>query len=477
MKKHIARILTAVLMLGLLSTGAGALYTPNRDGWPYLKTSVESTGSITRDLSEAVEDETVLLFPVGTQFFPDGAMEFSVDTYDGNKVQTVASFGPDGVYTLETPGVIYRIYLTVMEMGDITGRAAYIMVDDGAGQSSTPTPSGQAATLSSDTQSYALSNQPTKSEEISFWTGETAKVYSLPLGTTIRAVNGGKIAADMYYYVPGTEPDECWNVEPGAADHLDSFTLNDWKTDHQTAWATPNLEQSGATKVVYCIQTHDPAVGEDYLGTDMYLDSGIFVTLDAGADATPETTAKSEVSSWAKEGVAAAEKAGLIPELTGAPGYQDAITREQFAELVFQTMDVIHGGDTVDMLDVEQIHFSDCDNLSVRMATSVGVVNGVGDGKFEPKQTANREQIAVMVARAIDFLEQRNKTDITPNAANIDKFSDKGQVSAWAVDSVGTLSANGIMTGTSDSTLSPKDSCTVEQSILLLYRVYQLFVA
>ena len=39
----------------------------------------------------------------------------------------------------------------------------------------------------------------------------------------------------------------------------------------------------------------------------------------------------SEPSSWATSEITAAQKAGLIPALTGEPGYQDSITREQFA--------------------------------------------------------------------------------------------------------------------------------------------------
>lgn len=52
-------------------------------------------------------------------------------------------------------------------------------------------------------------------------------------------------------------------------------------------------------------------------------------------------------------------------------------------------------------------------------------------------------------------------------------FQDKAQISDWAVEWVGKLAANAIMNGTSQSTASPKQSCTVEQSILLLYRLYQ----
>ena len=182
-------------------------------------------------------------------------------------------------------------------------------------------------------------------------------------------------------------------------------------------------------------------------------------------------------SDWAVEELKAAGEAGLVPDLTGNPGFQDAITREQFAELVAHAANVIYGGDLFDMAEVEKVNFSDCDNEAVLMAASIGVVTGVGDGKFDPAQTTNREQIATMVARTIAYLNDKSNKKVAPNAGDIEKFTDKGQVSAWAVDGVGVLAANGIMAGTSATTLSPMESCTVEQSILLLYRVYQLFMA
>lgn len=178
-------------------------------------------------------------------------------------------------------------------------------------------------------------------------------------------------------------------------------------------------------------------------------------------------------SDWAKAEIEAARAANLVPELTGNPGYRDAITREQFAELIAHTANVICGGDLYDELKVQQVHFSDCDNEAVREAASIGVISGVGNGKFAPKQTTNREQIATMIARAIAYIKAETGVDLAPSSANISKYTDKAQVSEWAVDGVGLLAANGIMTGTSATTLSPKASCTVEQSILLLYRLYQ----
>lgn len=188
-----------------------------------------------------------------------------------------------------------------------------------------------------------------------------------------------------------------------------------------------------------------------------------------------ETKGNTGVSDWAADGITAAYKAGIIPDkLTGDPGFQDVVTREQFAELALQ-MVTVACGEAPD--SSKALSFTDCNNPSVLAASAAGLVSGVGEGKFDPDAVTNREQIATMVARAIGYLDGLTGKTLAPKAANIDKFTDKGQVSSWAVDGVGILAANDIMSGTSSTTLSPKNSCTVEQSILLLYRVYEQFQA
>ena len=55
------------------------------------------------------------------------------------------------------------------------------------------------------------------------------------------------------------------------------------------------------------------------------------------------------------------------------------------------------------------------------------------------------------------------------------KFSDKNDVSDWAAESVAVLAENGIMKGTSDTTLSPLSNTTIQEAILLDLRIYKLF--
>lgn len=177
-------------------------------------------------------------------------------------------------------------------------------------------------------------------------------------------------------------------------------------------------------------------------------------------------------STWAQAEVEAAIAAGLVPQLTGAPAYTDKITREQFAELAAQLM-IVAAPEAIDAVRIQSDIFDDTHNHSVAMAAALGIVTGVGNNKFAPTKTTDREQIATMVARAINVVEETKGVELTPASASIEAFTDKDQVSGWAVEAVGTLAANRIMNGTTATTLSPKNSCTVEQSICLIFRVYQ----
>lgn len=178
----------------------------------------------------------------------------------------------------------------------------------------------------------------------------------------------------------------------------------------------------------------------------------------------------SEPSSWATSEITAAQKAGLIPTLTGEPGYQDSITREQFAELALQLVKVVYGGQA-DMSNAKS--FSDCTNPAVLEASAFGIVEG-SDGKFNPQNTTDRQQIATMLGRSIAALKDLTGKDAAPKAGSVDQFSDRDSIASWAREGVGVLAANGILQGSGGKAM-PQEPCTVEQSILMCYRVYKTF--
>ncbi|OUQ55951.1 hypothetical protein B5E56_13635 [Flavonifractor sp. An112] len=184
----------------------------------------------------------------------------------------------------------------------------------------------------------------------------------------------------------------------------------------------------------------------------------------------PEVIEQERVSDWAKEEVDIASSLGLVPPLTDQPAFTGSITREQFAELI---VNLVEKALDKEIEAAPSDTFTDTSNTAVLKAYEAGIITGVGGDKFAPKTTTNREQIATMIYRAVQYLAEQTGKDLTPNPGSIDLFTDKAGISGWAAEAVGKLAANDIMKGSSSTTASPQAACTVEQSILLIYRVYQ----
>lgn len=183
----------------------------------------------------------------------------------------------------------------------------------------------------------------------------------------------------------------------------------------------------------------------------------------------PDLIEKEKISSWAESELEKARSAGLITPST-TYYMTRATTRFQFAELIVNMVEKVTGK-TIEAAPSDT--FTDCSEEAILKAYSAGIVSGIGNNLFAPDKNTNRQEIATMIYRAILYIKEQTGTDLTPAAADLTGFTDKDQVASWALEGVGRLAANDIMKGTSTTKLSPADSCTVEQCIILVYRVYQ----
>ena len=184
---------------------------------------------------------------------------------------------------------------------------------------------------------------------------------------------------------------------------------------------------------------------------------------------TDELSAFVAPSSWAKAEVEAADAAGLIPDLTGDPGWQDASTRLQFCQLAVQLAETALG-ETLPAAPANT--FTDCSDLAVRKAYAAKIVNGMTETTFSPNGTLTREQLATMLWRAVNYIQTQSGEQALTGGGSLTGYTDAGSVSSYAKEAVAALNKNGIMKGTSNTALSPKGSCTVEQSVLLSYRTF-----
>ena len=97
---------------------------------------------------------------------------------------------------------------------------------------------------------------------------------------------------------------------------------------------------------------------------------------------------------------------------------------------------------------------------------ALGVVNGVGGGRFEPSKTLSRQDAALMVQRA---LNQAGVSVPDGNAAALAAYGDRGQVAAYAQGAVSGLVQQGLLP-TSNSRISPRSNLNRGDMALLLHR-------
>ena len=178
-------------------------------------------------------------------------------------------------------------------------------------------------------------------------------------------------------------------------------------------------------------------------------------------------------AAWAEADVERADRLGLIPAECSF-NYQRDVTREQIASLAVYMVERAGGNLNA---EVPEPTFTDVDedNREVAQAAKLGIVDGVGDGRFDPEGKATREQIAAILCRAAACLERDLDRTLLDRTAKLpDTYTDRNQVSAWAADDLAALVGGGIMGGTSAATLSPQSYTTIEEAVVLMLRLLRL---
>lgn len=142
------------------------------------------------------------------------------------------------------------------------------------------------------------------------------------------------------------------------------------------------------------------------------------------------------------------------------------ITREEFCEVIMALYENMADKVVCDDTGV----FSDTNNPQVYKAYKLGIVNGVGNNRFDPDALTNREQVAAMIHRAIKAMLPY--ADFSTDGA--DSFSDEKAISDWAYEPVMFMNKNGLLKG-SKGKVEPKGVTTREQAVLMVVRTYEKF--
>ena len=172
---------------------------------------------------------------------------------------------------------------------------------------------------------------------------------------------------------------------------------------------------------------------------------------------------RSNVGTWAADAVDFAYHFGLgsgVNKTEFAPN--SPMTRAQLVTVLYRAA----GSPSVTVstnfedLDVGSYYYS-----AVVWANVNGIVNGTSDTTFSPDSRLTRQQLA-----AILYRYARAFGGDTSYTGNLSHFTDRRQVDTYAVTPMTWAVSHEIISGTSDTTLSPLSTATRAQVVVILHR-------
>ncbi len=182
----------------------------------------------------------------------------------------------------------------------------------------------------------------------------------------------------------------------------------------------------------------------------------------ASAAPASGTAAWSRCSGWAEDYLKLALSAGLLPDVLYGSDMTAPISRAEFAAAAVALYEAL-SGTAAPQPPVSP--FRDTGDAMVLRAYALGVVQGVGDGRFAPDATLTREQAAAMLGRVYEltfFGAVGTGESLYPR--NL-LFSDAGAIGSWAQNYIGFFAAAGILDGMGDGRFAPQGTMTREQAL------------
>nr|WP_249866419.1 S-layer homology domain-containing protein [Paenibacillus konkukensis] len=169
---------------------------------------------------------------------------------------------------------------------------------------------------------------------------------------------------------------------------------------------------------------------------------------------------------WAKDDVELLASKLLVKGRTEtAFDPQSSISRAEFAALLVRGLGL--GEDKSNKF--KDVSANDWYMGIVGAAAKAGLIEGDESGKFNPNASITREEMAVMINRAMAFAGDKTSGD----ANRLNAFKDAGAISAWAKDAVAKGVTAGLLNGKSANTFEPSATANRAEAAVLLKRLLQ----
>jgi hypothetical protein len=168
---------------------------------------------------------------------------------------------------------------------------------------------------------------------------------------------------------------------------------------------------------------------------------------------------------WAKANIERMAGRGITNGVTDDQfDPQGTLTRAQFAALLARTLQLKETGVSRPFTDVPSDAWY---QEAVYQVFAANIVSGMTDTSFRPNDPITREQMAIMLTRAVAKKSQQSNS----LSDELYTFKDQASVSPWAQDNVKLASKWGLLEGFPDGTFRPLALAVRAEAIVVVERM------
>jgi len=167
-------------------------------------------------------------------------------------------------------------------------------------------------------------------------------------------------------------------------------------------------------------------------------------------------------AAWAADSVKALAARGIVQGVgDGAFQPEGVVTRAAFVKMLVSALDLNDPNAQGAFSDVKaDAWYAE----AVFSAQKLGIVSGRTDGSFGINDAITREEMAAMLYRAAKAL----KLELTGSASQPVEFKDRDAIGAYAAEAVAAMQKAGLIQGMADGTFAPKGKATRAQAAQLI---------
>ena len=174
-----------------------------------------------------------------------------------------------------------------------------------------------------------------------------------------------------------------------------------------------------------------------------------------------------KTSTWAQSDVNLALNDNLLDTSLLGSDYTKSISRLQFCSVAVRLAETLTGKS---ISPAAASTFTDTSSAYALKAYAAGITTGVTATTFDPNGTLTRAQMAAFLYRTLRYVEKNSDYSYTSYTSKLSSYKDNAQIQGWAKESMAFMNALDLIKGTTDTTLSPNGTCTIEQAVVVAER-------